>query len=78
MRLALPPFALVFSSPSSSPKAAVNDRPALDQPVDDWSIHAAVAPVKNPRLRIELCTFSVLLFLNFVKYIVLGGALGCG
>ena len=32
----------------------------------------------NSRLRVELCIFSALLFMNFVKYFVLGGVLGCG
>ena len=69
MRLALPPYALVFPGPSDQTDAPASVRRPLE---------LAAIPARNPRLRAELCTFSILLFLNFVKYVVLGGALGCG
>jgi hypothetical protein len=70
MRLGIPPYAFVLPAPLN-----IADVPAtpVRRPAE-----AAAAPAANKRLRVELVVFSVLLFLNFVKYFVLGVGLGCG
>jgi hypothetical protein len=72
MRLTLDPAAFIHSN---LPDVAC--APALPRPVKPT---AARKPrgASNPRLKAELCIFSILLFLNVVKYVVLGSALGCG
>ncbi|MGA2230691.1 MAG: hypothetical protein ABSH22_07310 [Tepidisphaeraceae bacterium] len=71
MRLTLPTSALF--------DARVPERELANVPERTVEIPAAFPDRRpNKRLRIELSIFSVLLFMNVVKYVVLGAALGCG
>jgi hypothetical protein len=71
MRLTLPPIVLSDSILFNGIRPPASTRPVVIPAYKPKS-------VPNPRLKAELCIFSILFFLNVVKYVVIGGALGCG